>query len=124
MIRWLEKMIRAVRLTFIGSIITAFCGQFLGYISTRGRGKWYGMKVSMKPEIKPFLARGRTIFPMRCQKLAPLMSAASSSSTAICTGNGYGLQNLTLYNWIGTLDEAQTYTSMEGIFRNAEFGAR
>ena len=31
-----------VRLTFIASIITAFCGQFLGYISTRGRGKWYG----------------------------------------------------------------------------------
>jgi len=40
----------------------------------------------------------------------------------ITTGNGYGLSNLTLYNWIGTLDEAQTYTSMEGIFRNAEFG--
>ena len=31
-----------IRLTFIGSIITALCGQFLGYISTRGRGKWYG----------------------------------------------------------------------------------
>ena len=40
----------------------------------------------------------------------------------ITTGNGYGLSNLTLYNWIGTLDEAQTYTSMEGIFRNPEFG--
>ena len=31
-----------VRLSLIGSIITAFCGQFLGYISSRGRGKWYG----------------------------------------------------------------------------------
>ena len=31
-----------VRLSLIASIITAFCGQFLGYISTRGRGKWYG----------------------------------------------------------------------------------
>ena len=40
----------------------------------------------------------------------------------VTTGNGYGLDNLTLYNWIGTLDEAQTYTSMEGIFRNKEFG--
>ncbi len=40
----------------------------------------------------------------------------------VTTGNGYGLSNLTLYNWIGTLDEAQTYTSMEGIFRNKEFG--
>ena len=41
-----EKFARAVwntvRLTFIGSLITAVCGQFLGYISTRGRGKWYG----------------------------------------------------------------------------------
>ena len=40
----------------------------------------------------------------------------------VTTGNGYGLDNLTLYNWIGTLDEAQTYTSMEGIFQNKEFG--
>jgi len=40
----------------------------------------------------------------------------------ITTGNGYGLDNLTFYNWIGTLDEAETYTSMEGIFRNEEFG--
>ncbi len=40
----------------------------------------------------------------------------------VTTGNGYGLSNLTLYNWIGTLDEAETYTSMEGIFRNKEFG--
>lgn len=31
-----------VRLTLIASILTAFCGQFLGYISSRGRGKWYG----------------------------------------------------------------------------------
>ena len=31
-----------VRLSLIASIITAFCGQFLGYISSRGRGKWYG----------------------------------------------------------------------------------
>lgn len=31
-----------VRLSIIASVITAFSGQFLGYISTRGRGKWYG----------------------------------------------------------------------------------
>ena len=31
-----------IRLTLIGSIITAICGQFLGYIRSRGRGKWYG----------------------------------------------------------------------------------
>ena len=37
-----RSVYNTVRLTFIGSIITAICGQFLGYISTRGRGKWYG----------------------------------------------------------------------------------
>ena len=31
-----------IRLTLIASILTATCGQFLGYISSRGRGKWYG----------------------------------------------------------------------------------
>ena len=31
-----------IRLTLIGSILTAICGEFLGYISSRGRGKWYG----------------------------------------------------------------------------------
>lgn len=37
-----RSVYNTIRLTFLGSIITAFCGQFLGYISTRGRGKWYG----------------------------------------------------------------------------------
>ena len=31
-----------IRLTLIASILTAICGQFLGYISSRGRGTWYG----------------------------------------------------------------------------------
>ena len=31
-----------IRLTVIGSTLTALCGQFLGYVVTRGRGKWYG----------------------------------------------------------------------------------
>ena len=31
-----------IRLTLIASVITALCGQFLGYITTRGRGKWFG----------------------------------------------------------------------------------
>ena len=37
-----KALINTIRLTVIGSVITAFCGQFLGYICTRGRGKWYG----------------------------------------------------------------------------------
>lgn len=40
----------------------------------------------------------------------------------VTTGNGYGLSNLTLYNWIGAVDEAERYTSYPGIFRNPEFG--
>lgn len=40
----------------------------------------------------------------------------------VTTGNGYGLSNLTLYNWIGTVDEAQVYTNYPGIFQNKEFG--
>lgn len=39
----------------------------------------------------------------------------------ITTGNGYGLENLTLYNWIGTVEDAEKYTNMDGIFRNKDF---
>ena len=46
-----------IRLTFLGSIITAFCGQFLGYISTRGRGKWYGSATEQLVFI-PYLMSG------------------------------------------------------------------
>ena len=37
-----KALFNTIRLTVIGSVITALCGQFLGYICTRGRGKWYG----------------------------------------------------------------------------------
>ena len=46
-----------VRLTLIASIITAFCGQFLGYISSRGRGKWYGSATEQMVFI-PYLMSG------------------------------------------------------------------
>jgi iron(III) transport system permease protein len=39
----------------------------------------------------------------------------------VTTGAGYGMNNLTLYNWIGTADEAQKYTNYPGIFRHEEF---
>lgn len=39
------------------------------------------MKVSMKPEMKPFFASGTMMEDIRFQKLAPAISAASSSST-------------------------------------------
>ena len=46
-----------VRLSLIASIITAFCGQFLGYISSRGRGKWYG-NLTEQLVFVPYLMRG------------------------------------------------------------------
>jgi len=39
---FIHALWNTVKLTIISSIITAFSGQFLGYISSRGRGKWYG----------------------------------------------------------------------------------
>lgn len=39
---FMSSLWNTVKLTLIASIITAFSGQFLGYISSRGRGKWYG----------------------------------------------------------------------------------
>ena len=39
---FINALWNTVKLTIISSIITAFSGQFLGYISSRGRGKWYG----------------------------------------------------------------------------------
>ena len=41
----------------------------------------------------------------------------------VTTGNGYGPDNLTLYNWIGTVGEADKYINLPGIFRSKEFGS-
>lgn len=46
-----------IKLTVISSIITAFCGQFLGYISSRGRGHWYG-KLTEQMVFIPYLMPG------------------------------------------------------------------
>ncbi|HHY52325.1 MAG TPA: iron ABC transporter permease [Clostridiales bacterium] len=39
---FINALWNTIKLTIISSVITAFSGQFLGYISSRGRGKWYG----------------------------------------------------------------------------------
>lgn len=39
---FVRALLNTVKLSIIASILTAFFGQFFGYISTRGRGKWYG----------------------------------------------------------------------------------
>lgn len=46
-----------VKLSLLGSAITAICGQFLGYITTRGRGKWYG-KLTEQLIFIPYLMPG------------------------------------------------------------------
>lgn len=56
-----------VKLSVIASVITAFCGQFLGYISTRGRGKWYGKlteQLVFIPYLMPGVAFGAIYFAM------------------------------------------------------------
>ncbi|NLO85755.1 MAG: iron ABC transporter permease [Clostridiales bacterium] len=42
-------------------------------------------------------------------------------SFQITTGGGYGLNNMTLYNWIGTLDQATTNVNFPGVFKNPDF---
>ena len=46
-----------VKLTVIASILTAFSGQFLGYISSRGRGRWFG-KMTEQLVFVPYLMPG------------------------------------------------------------------
>ena len=52
-----KALFNTIRLTVIGSVITAFCGQFLGYICTRGRGKWYGSLTEQRGFV-PYLMSG------------------------------------------------------------------
>jgi iron(III) transport system permease protein len=51
---FIKGLWNTIELTVISSIITAFCGQFLGYISSRGRGKWYG-KLTEQLVFVPYL---------------------------------------------------------------------
>ena len=56
-----------VRLTVISSVITAFFGQLLGYISSRGRGKWYGSwteQLVFIPYLMPGVAFSAIYFAM------------------------------------------------------------
>ena len=59
-----------IRLTLIASILTAICGQVLGYISSRGRGKWYGNAVEQLifiPYLMPGVAFSAIYFSMFSQ---------------------------------------------------------
>ena len=59
-----------VKLSLIASLITATFGQFFGYITTRGRGKWYGNAVEQLifiPYLMPGVAFSAIYFSMFSQ---------------------------------------------------------
>lgn len=56
-----------IKLSLIASLITAVFGQFFGYITTRGRGKWYGKlteQLIFIPYLMPGVAFSATYFAM------------------------------------------------------------
>ncbi len=68
---FLRALKNTVKLSILASIITAFCGQFFGYISTRGRGKWYGKLVEQLvfvPYLMPSVAFSAIYFAMFSQE--------------------------------------------------------
>ena len=41
-VKFTRAVLNTVKLGVLGAIIASFMGQLFGYISVRGRGKWYG----------------------------------------------------------------------------------
>lgn len=66
-----------IELTIFGSIITALCGQFLGYIASRGRGKWYGQlteQLVFIPYLMPGIAFAAIYLAMFSRSYGPFPS--------------------------------------------------
>ena len=84
---FMGSLLNTVKLSLIASIITAFCGQFLGYISTRGRGKWYGRMTEQLvfiPYLMPGVAFGAIYFAMFSQpRLGGLVPSLYGTFTLI-----------------------------------------
>ena len=62
--------LNTLKLSILGSLITAICGQFFGYITTRGRGKWYGNLTEQMifiPYLMPGVAFSAIYFAMFSQ---------------------------------------------------------
>ena len=79
---FMRALWNTVKLSLIASIITAFAGQFLGYISTRGRGKWYGKLVEQLVFI-PYLMPGVVFAAIYYALAAALIPALLGSFTLI-----------------------------------------
>jgi iron(III) transport system permease protein len=72
-----KALYNTVKLTIIGSVITAFCGQLLGYICSRGRGKWYGNLVEQLiflPYLMPAVAFAAIYLAMFSKSYGPFPS--------------------------------------------------
>lgn len=78
---FLKAAWNTVKLTVIGSAITAFCGQLLGYICSRGRGKWYGNLIEQLiflPYLMPAVAFAAIYLSMFSKSYGPLPSLYGS----------------------------------------------
>ena len=84
---FLRALGNTVKLSIIASILTAVCGQFLGYISTRGRGKWYGRATEQMvfiPYLMPGVAFSAIHFAMFSQpRLGGLIPSLYGTFTLI-----------------------------------------
>ncbi len=84
---FLRALGNTVKLSIIASILTAVCGQFLGYISTRGRGKWYGRATEQMvfiPYLMPGVAFSAIYFAMFSQpRLGGLIPSLYGTFTLI-----------------------------------------
>ncbi|MDL2235319.1 iron ABC transporter permease [Christensenellaceae bacterium OttesenSCG-928-L17] len=84
---FMSALWNTVKLSVIGSAITAFSGQFLGYITVRGRGKWYGKLTEQMvfiPYLMPGVAFGAIYFAMFSQpRLGGLIPSLYGTFTLI-----------------------------------------
>lgn len=84
---FLRALGNTVKLSIIASILTAVCGQFLGYVSTRGRGKWYGRATEQMvfiPYLMPGVAFSAIYFAMFSQpRLGGLIPSLYGTFTLI-----------------------------------------
>lgn len=78
---FLKAAWNTIKLTLIGSVITAFCGQLIGYICSRGRGKWYGNLVEQLiflPYLMPSVAFAAIYLFMFSRSYGPFPSLYGS----------------------------------------------
>ena len=82
-----RALLNTVKLSLIASLITAIFGQFFGYITTRGRGKWYGNAVEQLifiPYLMPGVAFSAIYFAMFSQpRLGGLIPSLYGTFTLI-----------------------------------------